>query len=251
MVVHAFEDGNKPAMVLIHGVLTPWQVWTPQIEVFKEHYNIYSVALNAHTENSESEFVSVSDEAEEITEYLLERKITAIEVLCGMSLGGKIAYEIWKQGKLGIQNLILDGAPLAACPKFAVNMMIRSYKDIVHKSKSRDRQTVETFKKYFLPERYLDSYLRIADRISDESLENMVNTAFSGEDFTTFGDPCRILFIHGTKANEILSQISAKRLKKRYQETQIIRFRGDPHCYKAIYQPDEWCAAVKDFLELA
>lgn len=31
MQVHEFIEGNKPIMVLIHGVLTPWQIWTPQI----------------------------------------------------------------------------------------------------------------------------------------------------------------------------------------------------------------------------
>ena len=42
MLVHKFIDGKKPVMVLIHGVLTPWQIWTPQIESFREKYNIYS-----------------------------------------------------------------------------------------------------------------------------------------------------------------------------------------------------------------
>lgn len=31
MIIHEFVEGNKPVMVLIHGILTPWQIWTPQI----------------------------------------------------------------------------------------------------------------------------------------------------------------------------------------------------------------------------
>ena len=29
MLIHDFVSGNKPVMVFIHGVLTPWQVWMP------------------------------------------------------------------------------------------------------------------------------------------------------------------------------------------------------------------------------
>ncbi len=32
MRVHGFVNGNKPVMVLIHGVLTPWQIWNSQID---------------------------------------------------------------------------------------------------------------------------------------------------------------------------------------------------------------------------
>ena len=34
MIVHEFVEGKKPVMVLIHGVLTPWQIWMPQITAF-------------------------------------------------------------------------------------------------------------------------------------------------------------------------------------------------------------------------
>ena len=40
MLVHEFVGSNKPVMVLVHGMLTPWQIWMPQIESFKKRYNI-------------------------------------------------------------------------------------------------------------------------------------------------------------------------------------------------------------------
>ena len=91
MLIHEFVSGNKPIMVLIHGVLTPWQVWMPQIEFYKNQYNVYAVSLNAHTEEIASEFISVCAEAEEIIRLLKEEGIQVIDVLCGISLGGKIA----------------------------------------------------------------------------------------------------------------------------------------------------------------
>ena len=248
MFVHEFVTGNKPTMVLVHGVLTPWQVWTPQIAAFREKYNIYVVALNAHTEDVASEFVSVQSEADEIVQYFKEKKIDTIDVLCGISLGGKIAYEILKGGKLSIHNLIMDGAPLVACPKFATKIMINNYKDIIHKSKVRDKKVIENFKKYFLPEKYLDSFLKIADLMSDKSIENIVGSAFTASKIEGAEKQSRILFIHGTKGNEVLSKKAAKLMKKHYPATEIVCFKGDAHCYKAIYEPEKWIEVVEKFL---
>ena len=249
MVIHEFIDGNKPIMVLVHGVLTPWQVWAPQIDFFEDKYDVYAVALDAHLEDKESEFISVSDEADKIIKYFQEKNLMQIDVLCGISLGGKIAHEIWKRGTLTVNNLIMDGAPLVSCPKFAIKIMVKNYKDIVHKSKERESKVIENFKKYFLPEKYLDSYLKIADFMTDESIENIVNSVFAGGKIEGVSNSSRILFIHGTKGNEILSKKAAKLMKKHYPKTRIICFKGDAHCHKAIYEPEIWITAVNDFLQ--
>lgn len=249
MFIHEFVEGSRPVMVFIHGVLTPWQIWTPQIEAFKEKYNIYVVALNAHTQECASEFISVDAEADEIIKYFKSKNIDTIDVLSGISLGGKIAHKIWSKDELGINNLIMDGAPLVACPGFAVKFMINNYKDIVHKSKVRDDKVIADFKKYFLPEKYLEEYLKIADNMSDCSIENIITSVCEGGKIEGVNNKSRILFIHGTKGNEILSKKAAKLVKKYYPNTKVICFKGDAHCYKAIYQPEKWIEVVSDFLK--
>lgn len=247
MLVHEFVDGNKPIMVLIHGVLTPWQVWMPQIDVFKANYNIYAIALSAHTEEFPSEFVSVLTETEEIIRYFEANHVNSVDVLCGLSLGGKIAHEIWKSGRINVNHLIMDGAPLAACPKFVINMMIKNYKEIIHKSQRRDPRVLASFNN-FLPEKYLQSFLKIADHFTDKSIENIANTVFSGGDIKGTNSKSRILFLHGSKANEVLSIKSAKLMKKYYPTTQVICFNGDAHCHKVFFQPEKWIAIVNKWL---
>lgn len=250
MQIHKFIDGSKPVMVLIHGVLTPWQIWTPQITAFKERYNIYAVALSAHTEENASEFVSLSAEVNDIIEYFRENNIHTIDVLCGISFGGKISFEIWKGGRLDIRSLVMDGAPLLSCPKFAVNIMVNNYKNIIRKSKARDAKVIESFKKSFLPEKYLGSYLKIADNMTENSVENIINSAFSESITAGADDRTKILFIHGTKGNEVISKKSAKLVKSRYpSSTEIVCFKGDTHCYKMIYEPQKWIETTEEFLE--
>lgn len=85
--------------------------------------------------------------------------------------------------------------------------------------------------------------------MTDESIENIVTSVFAGGKIEGVSNSSRILFIHGTKGNEILSKKAAKLMKRHYLETEIICFKGDAHCYKAIYEPDIWITTVNDFLK--
>lgn len=249
MQMHEFIDGKKPVMVLIHGVLTPWQIWMPQVTAFQERYNIYVAALNAHTEDGASEFISATSEAEEITEYLLGQNIETVDVLCGLSLGGVIAHEIWKTGRLAVSHLVLDGAPLVPFPKFAEKVMVGNYIRIIHRSRERDPKVLEAFKRDFLPEKYLSDYLKIAELMSDTSIANMVHAAGAGSLCRDVDNRSRILFLHGTKGNELFSRKSAALMKKSYPETEVVCFKGDTHCYKATWEPEKWIEVVDSYLK--
>ncbi len=249
MRVHEFVDGDKPVMILIHGVLTPWKIWTPQLEAFRSNYNIYIIALSAHTEDFSSAFTDMDTEVEGIIRYFVDKGIPNIDVLCGISFGGKISYRIWQDGRLAIKNLIMDGAPLVSCPKFMQNIMINNYVKIIHQSKERNPKVIASFKKNFLPERYLDDYLKIADFMTDESMKNIVLAAFNGDMKADVENRSKVLFIHGTKGNEVLSKKAAALMKKQYPETKVICFKGDLHCYKALYEPERWIETVSDFLK--
>ncbi len=251
MRLHEFGNVNAPVMVLIHGVLTPWQIWEPQINAFEKDYHIFAVALSAHTEEEASEFVSLEAEVAEILQALMAHEVTEIHTLCGLSMGGIFAHEIWKSGRLPIKHLVLDGAPLIPFPFGSGKFMANNYIKIIHKSKERDPKVLASFKKNFLPEKYLESYLKIADFMTDASMRNIVEAADTGNLCTTLANKSRILFLHGTKGNEILSKKVGKLIKKAYPETEVVCFKGDMHCYKAIYEPKKWIEIVKNFLAVS
>lgn len=249
MKFHTFGSKDAPKMILIHGVLTPWQIWNKQIEHFSKNYYVIVVALNAHVEEEVSEFVSIEKEAECIEAYCIENYSNEVFAVCGLSMGGTIAHILWKNQKIRIRYLILDGAPLISCGKMMKNIMIKSYIDIIRKSKARDSQTIQACKRDFLPEKYLDSYLHIADKMSENSIINMVTSISNSTlDSNIAPNETKIIYIHGTKANELLSKLSAKRLKKFYPETNVVYCKGYAHCCKAIYEPAEWIQIVDDFL---
>lgn len=245
MKFHTFGDVRNKTVVLIHGVLTPWQIWQKQIDYFSQKYYVIVPALDGHIEEEESEYISVKDEANKIAEYLQGQDIYAV---CGLSMGGAIAYTLFESRRLNIENLILDGAPLVPVGKIPTRIMTNSYKSIIAKSKKRDPKVLENFKKDFLPEKYLDSFLKFADTMTDTTIENMITSVFSTKIQSSGNSNTKILFMHGTKGNEVVSQKAAKKLKEVYPQTVIKCFKGLKHAELAIYKEDEWINTVSIFI---
>ena len=244
MDFHIFGSEKAPVLVLIHGVLTPWQMWDKQIEYFAQRYRVIVPALDAHEEDRASEFVSIEDEARKIEDYIAENCGGEVHAVVGLSLGGVIAHELWINSRIKIKKLVLDGAPLSKAPAIAQKIMTNNYLSIIRKSKARDPKTLENFKKHFLPERHLESYLKIADNMSESSLRNIVSSAFSRELKTDMPLDTKLCYMHGTAANEMLSVKTAKKIKKYYPEATVYRFRGAPHAELAVKANHLWMAAV-------
>ena len=250
MKFHTFGNKENKVIVLIHGVFTPWQIWKTQITALKEKYYVVVPALDAHIEEHSSEFISIGEEAEQIEKYIIKEFNGHVFAVCGLSMGGAIANRLFERDSVRIEVLVLDGAPLVKSSVISEKVMISSYKSILHKSKNRDEKTIENFKRVFLPEEYLESYLRFADTMSDSSVENMIHSVCSSEpSYCENKNNTRILFLHGTKGNEVYSRRSAKLMKKHYPELTIKCFKGYKHTELAVYKPDEWLETAEAFLD--
>ncbi len=249
MNFHTFGDKSRPAMLLIHGMLTPWQIWQEVAEHFSDEYFVIVPALDAHEEDTRSEYTSVEQEADKIINFCLANTSGDIDVMCGISMGGVIAFEIFKSGKLTIDKLILDGAPLVGFNKLMGAMMKNQYKSLIHKSQLRAKGVIRSFKKHFLPEKYLDSYLAIADRMSDMSIENIIDS-LSGNRLEGFSSSAKtkILFCFGTKGNEGISETSAFALKGVYRNLTLKCFQKCAHCYYISFEPEKWIEEVTPFI---
>ena len=50
MIFHTFGDPSAKPVVLIHGMLNPWQLWKDAAEHFSKEYYVVVPELDAHTE---------------------------------------------------------------------------------------------------------------------------------------------------------------------------------------------------------
>lgn len=248
MKFHTFGQPSSPVILLIHGMLTPWQIWGPQIAHFCHDHYVIAAALDAHTEEEISEFRSIEEEAAAIAAHLKKQKLTAIHAVCGISLGGAVACRLWQDGGLRIRHLVLDGAPLVKIPKAAELVMTQNYLRIIRKSRLRDPKTIAAFKRDFLPEQYLESYLKIADGMTADSVRNAVSSVCRYELDKIGSADTRLLFIWGTKGNEVISKKAAQRLQQLSPTVKNVCLEGCKHCEYAIYQPEKWLNIVESWM---
>ena len=234
MRFHTFGNESGKTIVLIHGMLNPWQIWQDVSEEFSEEYYIVIPELDAHTQGESSSFISVEDEAQKIHDYLTENHKERLFMICGLSMGGRIAATLAGMQGITAEHLVLDGAPLLPMPR---------------KSQKRDPKIIESFKKDFLPERYLEDFLSLADHMDEQSIKNILSSVFSAFQFKKYDDSCRILFMHGTKGNESVSKKAAIKMKEINPQTQIRCFDGYAHAELLSFEPSQWIGAVKIFLE--
>lgn len=249
MNFHTFGNLSDPKMLLIHGVLCPWQMWDKVIAHYQDRYYIIVPELDGHTQDSSSEFLSVEEEAVGIEDWLLSNGAEALDTVCGLSMGGRIAAMLWKNGRINIRQLVLDGAPLVSAGGFVTKVMVSFYTDIVQKCKQRDPKTIENSKKNFLPETYLEPFLKLIDNMGGETIPNVCRSVCGGDfptDLSTEG--MRILYLYGTKSNEMLSKKSAKLLGKHYPSVKLVKCKGMMHAEQLCFHTPEWLKIVDEFL---
>ena len=105
------------------------------------------------------------------------------------------------------------------------------------------------FKKDFLPERFLEDFLRLAEYMDELSIKNILGSVFSAFEFRRYDDSCKILFMHGTKGNELVSKKSAVKMKAVNPQTNIRCYNGYAHAQLLSFEQSKWIDEVKDFLE--
>ena len=148
MRFHTLGKEGGRVIVLIHGMLNPWQIWRDVADAFSEEYHVVIPELDAHTQEEASDFVSVEDEAGKIREYLVTN-YGKLFMICGLSMGGRIAAVLAGMKDILTEYLVLDGAPLLPMPKFMIRFMTKSYISIIEKARRRDPKVMESFKKDF------------------------------------------------------------------------------------------------------
>lgn len=248
MVFHTYGNKENKAVVLIHGMLTPYQIWNKTIEEFADSHYVIVPELDGHTEDETSEFKSVEDEARKIAEYLTKELNGEVYLLAGISMGGRIASEVAKNKGLRIENLVIDGAPLMKVNGILKSIMRNNYKAILKKSKARDPKVKASFEKNFLPGEYWNEFLKIADNMSIETVDNIIDSLFRPFEFIKYPDDMKILFMHGTKGNESVSKKGALKMKELNPKMEIRSFDGLAHAELLCFKQEQWNRELREFL---
>ncbi|WP_077210992.1 alpha/beta fold hydrolase [Bacillus dakarensis] len=97
--------GSGEALVLIHGLGEIKEGWTRQFELASQ-FELIIPDLRGHGENKTYEGISVENFARDVLTLLKELQIESAHI-CGLSMGGVVAQEIYRQAPEVCRSLIL------------------------------------------------------------------------------------------------------------------------------------------------
>lgn len=121
-----FNDlGTGTPIVLIHGLGSKKEAWIPQHELANK-YRLIIPDLRGHGETEMNEDLTVENFADDIINLLDNIDISSA-FICGLSLGGIVAQELYKQRPDMIKGLILSNTTSYIPPIFANKIINESF----------------------------------------------------------------------------------------------------------------------------
>lgn len=112
MLFNEYGDKNKPAVLLMHGMLQDWHSVYEFMHYLEEDYRLIIPAMNGMYPNS-PEFVNFENECREIEEYIIDNYNGHILAVYGVSQGATVMTELLARNNIKIDHAFLDGLYVA------------------------------------------------------------------------------------------------------------------------------------------
>jgi pimeloyl-ACP methyl ester carboxylesterase len=106
-MIHYLSEGEGLPLVFLHGLGGNASNWLYQRNYFKNRYQVISVDLPGHGKSLDLVECPFSHYQEEVLHVLDERGISAA-VICGISMGGKVALDFACHHPDRVQGLVLS-----------------------------------------------------------------------------------------------------------------------------------------------
>lgn len=163
--------GKGEPLVLIHGLGEVKEGWEDQYEL-ADQFELIIPDLRGHGECNKSDGISIRNFASDLIGLLVELEIETAHIL-GLSMGGAVAQEIYRQAPNRCRTLLLISS-FHYFPKKLKGLLFNSRKGKLERISSSgqhsefaarlalyswDKETVEKFDKFFQPKRdiFIDS----------------------------------------------------------------------------------------------
>ncbi len=251
VIMRILEYGNinNPVIMLIHGFLSPYQIWSDYIEHYKKSYRVIIPVLPGHDVLEKSDFISFETAAKEIEDYCVSKSISHIYAVYGMSMGGVLASCLWKNKRLVFDKIIFESSPLLSFNKIVTKTLTKHYLSITHKARQRDEKVLRKAVNSMVTEEMLEVFLELLDNISDTTIINYLRGVgefnFPRDIYTP---NTQIVYFYGGKINEFIFSNTAKYIEKNYKNAVSICLKGKGHCEDALLDPNVWITQLDKYI---
>lgn len=114
--LHVCVAGEQgPPLALVHGFPLDHRMWRFQIEACSNHARVIAIDLRGFGQSSgDVSDITMSDYADDCAAVLKALKVDEPVVLCGLSMGGYVAWQFWKRHRERLAGLVLCDTRAAA-----------------------------------------------------------------------------------------------------------------------------------------
>ncbi len=123
---HVYGSGEE-CLVFIHGLGSKKEFWNRQIEL-SEKFTLVTLDLHCHGESDDINEINIENLAKGVIDLLDYLKIKK-SFICGLSLGGIVTQEIYKQRPQLVKGLVLSNT-CSYIPKFIQYVIPKKIEDI-------------------------------------------------------------------------------------------------------------------------
>jgi esterase/lipase len=229
---------NHPKILLVHAMYTDWRCFQTLVGYLENEYCIIIPTLDGHG-TDDTVFHSVQEEADNIIKYLYENNISKLELIDGISLGGIIAFEVFRRRQIEIKHMFLDGAPFVLLPAYKRKFMGFLFKRVAHSVKKHPDKIGILDKKF---PKFAREMKEICFRMTDESIKNLSEACYTYQlpETIELGNET-ITFMYGTaeKASMCIPTV------RKYTNTKLIIKEGYKHCQFISDFPKEYFEQLK------
>ncbi len=100
--------GSGPTLMLLHGFPLDHRMWQSQLECLSQHYHVVAPDLRGFGQSTLAEqsytMADLADDVEAVRQHIAPNQSIS---LCGLSMGGYVAFEYWKRYGPNLNALIL------------------------------------------------------------------------------------------------------------------------------------------------
>lgn len=115
-----FGNVASPTLLLIPGLGVSYEIFLPMIGMLEKRFHVIAVQVDGFTLGHYTEFTSIDDQAQQVSEYIKKNYGGNLDIAYGLSLGGKILSRILERDEVSVRHAILDAAPLLPLPRWLV-----------------------------------------------------------------------------------------------------------------------------------
>ncbi len=245
MYVHEYGDQNLPKWLMFHPLgVTGQNLYDLCHKHLTGDYCIISPDQGGH--GSSGPYISLDDEMNTITGYLLDRGYTDLLIVSASSMGTIAAYEMLKDDRFHIDNvwfesgLFKKNAP--AVQFFMKRMFFGMLRDLNKNPQSLIERHVNLYGEEFAG-MMRDNFLQLTK--TDIS---RISKAFSHRRMVTLPYDVQKKIHLDWGDEDILERLSRKDLPRYFPESEVTVRKGYGHCSYMAFHNAEYMAEIERFI---